>query len=63
MAATFTRNVLKILSDNGCSYVRTGRYPVHYGPITNRNFPVPNGIRSARTANVVLKQAGLPKVF
>jgi len=63
MGATFTRDVLKILADNGCSYVRTGRHPIYYSPISNRNFPVPNGIKSAHTANEVLKQAGLQKAF
>jgi hypothetical protein len=63
MAATFDRELLAILEKNGCRFVRAGRHPMWHSPITNRHFPVPNGIKSRHTANEVLKQAGLPKAF
>ncbi len=63
MAATFDRELKRILEDAGCYLVRHGRHPMWYSPITNINFPVPTGIVSRHTANVVLKQAGLPKKF
>jgi hypothetical protein len=63
MASTFDRKLLEILIKNGCTWVRNGRHPVYYSPITKINFPVPVNIKSKHTANVVLKQAGLPKAF
>jgi predicted RNA binding protein YcfA (HicA-like mRNA interferase family) len=63
MVATFDRELLKILKENGCVHVRDGRHPIYYSPISKLTFPVPNGIKSRHTANEVLKQAGLPKAF
>ena len=63
MADSFRRDLVRILEDNRCRYVRTGRHPMYYSPITKINFPVQNVIKSAHTANGVLKQAGLPKAF
>lgn len=63
MGATFDRELLAMLKENGCRHVRDGRHPIWYSPISNRHFPVPNGILSRHTANEVLEQAGLPKRF
>ena len=63
MAATFDRELLAILAENGCRFVRQGRHPIYFSPMSGRNFPVPNGIVSRHTANEVLKQAGLSKRF
>ncbi|NPD68917.1 type II toxin-antitoxin system HicA family toxin [Lichenicola cladoniae] len=63
MPATFDRALHSLLRDAGCCWVRDGRHPVYYSPISGLNFPVPVGIKSAHTANNVLKQAGLPKHF
>lgn len=63
MPATFDRELLKLLMDAGCRWVREGRHAIWYSPISERHFPVPNGIKSRHTANEVLKQAGLPKAF
>lgn len=63
MPATFDRELIDILLANKCHLVRQGRHPMWYSPVSNRNFQVPNGIRSRHTANEVLKQAGLPKAF
>lgn len=63
--ASYTRELKKLLSDNGCHLVRQGRgdHEVWYSPISNRHFTVDNKIKSRHTANETLKQAGLPKHF
>ena len=63
MAATFDRELHDLLKAAGCHFVRNGRHPVYYSPLSGKNFPVPVGIKSKHTANEVLKQAGLPKAF
>ncbi|HEX5327650.1 MAG TPA: type II toxin-antitoxin system HicA family toxin [Acetobacteraceae bacterium] len=63
MPATYDKQLIQILEENGCRQVRTGRHDIWYSPKSRRNFPVPNGIKSRHTANEVLKQAGLPKRF
>ena len=53
------------LRDNGCSFVRTakGSHELWYSPIVERHVVVPTGIYSRHTANAILKQAGVGKVF
>jgi len=64
MAATYDRELKRILKDNNCELVRTtGKHPVWFSPISKINFAVPNGIASNHTANVVLKNAGIAKAF
>jgi len=40
-----------------------GDHDVWYSPISNRRVTVAARMKSRRTANDVLKQAGLPKAF
>jgi hypothetical protein len=63
--ATYTGKLKKILSDNGCSVERKGKgdHEIWFSPISGMRFPVDNKIKSRHTANEVLKQAGLDKVF
>ena len=63
MASTYDRQLLALLTAAGCTHARDGRHPVWYSPITRLHFPVPVGILSRHTANVVLKQAEFPKQF
>jgi len=65
MAATYDREVIRLLVDAGCSFVRAGKgsHQIWYSPITQRSFTLPNNIVSRHTANGVLKDAGLPKAF
>jgi len=63
MPQDFCPDVIRLLKAAGCTFVRTGRHPVWHSQITNRNFPVPNRIKSRFTANEIMKQAGLPKSF
>jgi predicted RNA binding protein YcfA (HicA-like mRNA interferase family) len=65
MPDSFDRELRRLLTRSGCTFVRTGKgsHEIWYSPITNRRFPVPVGIVSRHTANSVLSQAGLPKGF
>jgi hypothetical protein len=63
MPADFDRRLRELLERAGCHFVRAGRHPIWFSPLSRRNFPVPTGIKSRHTANEVLKQAGLPKAF
>lgn len=65
MAATFDRELRRLLEAAGCEYIRPakGSHQLWQSPITKRRFTVPVGIVSRFTANEVLKQAGLPKAF
>ncbi len=61
----YTRDLKKLLEEAGCYKVREakGDHEMWYSPISDRNFPVDNNLRSRHTANGVLKQAGLEKAF
>jgi hypothetical protein len=65
MAATFDRELRKILADAGCYFVRPakGSHELWYSPISKRMFSVSVNIVIRHTANGVLKQAGLAKAF
>ncbi len=57
--------LIKMLREAGCNFVRNGKgdHQIWWSPISNRNFTLDAGITSRNMANVVLKQAGLPKKF
>ena len=63
--ADYTPIIKKILSENGCHFERQGKgdHEIWFSPLSKIRFPVDSKIRSRRTANGVLKQAGLPKRF
>jgi HicA toxin of bacterial toxin-antitoxin, len=63
--AELQRRLLKLLIDSGCYFVRNGKgdHQIWWSPVSQRNFTVDAGITSRNMANVVLKQAGLPKHF
>ena len=65
MAPQFDRALRDMLRAAGCVLVRQGKgsHEIWHSPVTKRNFPVPVGIASRHTANAILRQAGLPKVF
>ena len=54
-------NKKKILSVNGCYFVRHGKgdHDIWYSPITNRNVIVDGSIIKRTSANGVLKEAGI----
>lgn len=51
--------------DHGCHFERQGKgdHEIWFSPITHRRFVVDDHIKSRHTANGVLKQAGLGKLF
>ena len=59
--ADYTKEVVNILSQNACSFVRHGKgdHDIWYSPITNRNITVDSKIKSRFTANAIMKQAGV----
>ncbi|KQS54058.1 hypothetical protein ASG17_14025 [Brevundimonas sp. Leaf363] len=62
---SFTRDVKRILKENGCALHRQGRgdHEIWFSPINGRRFTVDGDIRSRHTANGTLHDAGLPKAF
>ncbi|MFP4302097.1 MAG: type II toxin-antitoxin system HicA family toxin [Spirochaetaceae bacterium] len=65
MGSNQTKEVKKILTTAGCSFLRQGRgdHEIWFSPLSNKHFPVDAKIKSRHTANAVLRQAGLPKYF
>lgn len=63
--AGFYRELITILVEAGCIFVREGKgdHEVWFSPRTRRHFTVDKGTKSRHTANESLKQAGLPKQF
>ena len=59
--ADYTRQVLKLLSENKCHYIRRGKgsHNIWYSPIMNRTFTVVTKIENRHTANGILKDAGV----
>jgi len=57
----YTRQVKKILSDNGCYYIRHGKgdHDAWFSPILNRPFTVDGSITKRTSANKTLKSAGI----
>jgi predicted RNA binding protein YcfA (HicA-like mRNA interferase family) len=63
--ADFYRDLAKILRENGCHIVRSGKgsHEIWYSPVIGQHVTVPRTTKSRHTANDVLKQAGLAKAF
>lgn len=61
----YTRAVKTILRSAGCTFLRQGRgdHEIWWNPGTGKRFTVDGKIPSRHLANLVLKQAGLPKHF
>jgi len=61
----YSKEVKKLLSKSGCTFVRQGKgdHQIWLSPISNKKFPVDTTIKSRHTANGILKQAGLTKQF
>lgn len=61
----YTREVKRRLRLAGCTFERQGKgdHEIWFSPRTGLRFPVDGNIKSRHTANLVLKQAGLPKAF
>ena len=59
--ADYTRQIKKILTDNGCYFMRRGKgdHENWYSPILNRPFTVDRSIKKRTSANKTLKSAGI----
>jgi hypothetical protein len=59
--ADFTRKVKKILTENGCYFVRQGKgdHENWFSPVKNRPFTVDGSITKRTSANETLKSAGI----
>ncbi len=65
MVASFSPELVRILSAAGCRFVRRGKgdHDIWYSPLSTLRFPVDHKIKSRHMANAVLRQAGLDKRF
>jgi hypothetical protein len=63
--AEYEKIVRKILSENGCAFVRRGKgdHDIWHSPINNRNVTVDTKIPSRHMANVIMKQCGIKHHF
>ena len=63
--AEYEKIVRKLLSQNGCSFVRRGKgdHDIWYSPLSNRNVTVDTKIKSRHTANAIMKQSGISYKF
>ena len=63
--ADYTKEVRKILSNNGFHVARKGKgdHVIWYNSVTKRTASVDGEIKSRHSANEVLKKAGLGKHF
>ena len=61
MGSAYYRELTKILTAHGCTFVRHGKgdHEIWYSPISQRNFTVDAGTRKRFTANAALKQSGI----
>jgi predicted RNA binding protein YcfA (HicA-like mRNA interferase family) len=65
MGSRLYRDLVRLLREAGCEFVRQGKgsHEIWYSPITNKRFSVPRNTVKVHTANSILTDAGLPKAF
>lgn len=65
MGGSFTPELIRILREAGCYFVRQGKgdHQIWYSPVKDFNFTIDGKIVSRHSANGTLKDAGLPKHF
>jgi len=63
--ADYEKKVRKVLSANGCHFLRRGKgdHDIWSSPISNATFPVDTKIKSRHMANEIMKQAGIKHKF
>lgn len=63
--AEYEKIVRKLLSQNGCTFVRHGKgdHDIWYSPLSNRHVTVDTKIKSRHTANAIMKQSGIRHKF
>ena len=65
MSKNYNREILKLIKENNCEFVRHGKgdHDIWYSPITNRPFTVDGNIKSRELANAIMKQSGIKYKF
>jgi predicted RNA binding protein YcfA (HicA-like mRNA interferase family) len=65
LIADFRPDVERKLKENGCYFKRAGKgdHAFWFSPVSTRSFPVDHKILSRRTANAIMKQAGIDHKF
>ena len=65
VGAGYGRDLVKLFKENGCRFVRNGKgdHQVWFSPITGNNVTLDYGTTKNRTANGILKQAGIKHKF
>ena len=65
MSKNFNREILKLVKENRCTFVRHRKrdHDIWFSPITNRPFTIDGNIRSKELANAVMKQSGIDHHF
>jgi len=63
--AEYEKKVRKVLTENGCYFVRHGKgdHDIWHSPINNHNIVVDGKISIRHTANGIMKQAGINHRF
>ena len=65
MGASLTPKIIDLIKSAGCEYIQAGHrgnHDIWFSPTTNLHFPVDSKIRSLKTANILLVNAGLPRL-
>ena len=65
MAKNFNREVVNLVKENGCTFVRHGKgdHDIWYSPISKRSFTIDGNIKSKQLANAIMKQSGIDYRF
>lgn len=63
--AEYEKKVRKVLSANGCTFLRHGKgdHDLWHSPINNQNVVVDSKIKSRHVANRIMKEAGIKYHF
>ena len=63
--ADYTKDVIRLLTQNGCTLKRRGKgdHSIWYSPISKRSFTVDGKIKDRHLANGTLSQAGIAHKF
>jgi len=63
MAGALYRELIRLLKEGGCTFVRQGKgsHEIWRSPITNRHFVVPFDVQKQPTVRAILRQAGISK--
>lgn len=61
MGGAYGRELKRLLSQHGCTFVRHGKgdHEIWHSPITGLHFAVDASTRKRHTANAILKIAGI----